>query len=139
MGLSIDREKVIKGLEICSEHGSWHGLDCEHNEAYKDCPYRGCETGCIVTIAKDAIALLKEQKPREITKDEWESWKKAKYRDPLCMYWRGDITPIWILRPWEVHEPAYLIGDIKIFNGKIDKEKMHEIWLKKDGKEGETE
>lgn len=57
----MDREKVIKGLEICSEHGSWHGLDCEHNEAYKDCPYRGCETGCVVTIAKDAIALLKEQ------------------------------------------------------------------------------
>lgn len=54
-------EKVIKGLEICSEHGSWHGLDCKLNEAYKDCPYRGCETGCIVTIAKDALALLKEQ------------------------------------------------------------------------------
>ena len=54
-------EKVIKGLEICSEHGSWHGLDCELNEAYKDCPYRGCETGCVVTIAKDAIELLKEQ------------------------------------------------------------------------------
>ena len=57
----IDRENVIKGLEICSEHGSWHGLDCEHNGAYKDCPYRGCETGCVVTIAKDALALLKEQ------------------------------------------------------------------------------
>ena len=57
----IDREKVIKGLEICSEHGSWHGLDCELNEAYKDCPYRGCETGCIATIAKDAIELLEEQ------------------------------------------------------------------------------
>jgi hypothetical protein len=57
----MDREKVIKGLEICAEHGSWHGLDCEHNEAYKDCPYRGCETGCVVTIAKDAISLLKEQ------------------------------------------------------------------------------
>ena len=59
-----DREKVIKGLEICSEHGSWHGLYCEHNGAYKDCPYRGCETGCVVTIAKDAIALLKEQEPK---------------------------------------------------------------------------
>ena len=56
-----DKEKVLKGLEICSEHGSWHGLDCEHNEAYKNCPYHGCETGCVVTIAKDAIALLKEQ------------------------------------------------------------------------------
>lgn len=57
-----DFDKVIKGLEICSEHGSWHGLDCKLNEAYKDCPYYGCETGCIVTIAKDAIALLKKQK-----------------------------------------------------------------------------
>ena len=61
----LDREKVIKGLEICSEHGSWHGLDCKLNEAYKDCPYRGCETGCIVTIAKDAIALLKEHEHGE--------------------------------------------------------------------------
>ena len=57
----INLENVIKGLEICSEHDSWHGLDCEHNGAYKDCPYRGCETGCVVTIAKDALALLKEQ------------------------------------------------------------------------------
>ena len=66
-----DIEKVIKGLEICSEHGSWHGLDCELNEAYKDCPYRGCETGCIVTIAKDAIELLKKQeavKPRSVVR-----------------------------------------------------------------------
>ena len=60
----VDKEKVIKGLEICSEHGAWHGCDCELNEAYKDCPYHGCETGCVVTIAKDAIALLKEQKKR---------------------------------------------------------------------------
>lgn len=58
-------EKVIKGLEICSEHGSWHGLNCRDNEALKDCPYRGCETGCIVTIAKDAIALLKGQEAVE--------------------------------------------------------------------------
>ena len=71
-----DKEKVIKGLEICSEHGSWHGLDCEHNEAYKDCPYRGCETGCIVTIAKDAIALLKEQE--EQIKNRDESLEKAR-------------------------------------------------------------
>ena len=78
----------------------------------------------------DILYLLKEQEPREITKDEWESWKKTKYRDPLCMYWRGDETPIWILRPEEVNEPAYLIGGIKIFKGKPDKEKMYEMWLK---------
>ena len=68
-----DREKVIKGLEICSKHGSWHGLDCEHNEAYKDCPYRGCETGCVVTIAKDALALLKEQ-PEIVRCKDCKNW-----------------------------------------------------------------
>ena len=60
-------KKVVRGLEICSELGSWHGRDC-FNDAYKDCPYRGCETGCVVTIAKDAIALLKEQ---EAKNGEW--------------------------------------------------------------------
>ena len=72
----INLENVIKGLEICSEHGSWHGLDCEHNGAYKDCPYRGCETGCVVTIAKDALTLLKEQE-EQIKKRE-ESIEKAR-------------------------------------------------------------
>ena len=78
----MDREKVIKGLVICSEHGSWHGLDCEHNEAYKDCPYRGCETGCVVTIAKDAIALLKEQnavKAQKKNDDEPIPWTSSWY------------------------------------------------------------
>ena len=70
----INKEKVIKGLEICSELGSWHGLDCNDNEAYKNCPYRGCETGCVVTIAKDAIALLKKQE-EQIKKFELDkSW-----------------------------------------------------------------
>ena len=83
----------------------------------------------------DILYLLKEHEPHEITKDEWESWKKDKHRDPLCMYWRGDITPLWILRPEEVHEPAYLIGDIKIFKGKPDKEKMYKIWEQDNGKQ----
>ena len=78
----IDRKKVIKGLEICSEFGSWHGLDCELNEAYKDCPYRGCETGCIVTIAKDALTLLKEQEPKQIETEEINDGRL--YRCPSC-------------------------------------------------------
>lgn len=61
-----DLGKTLRGLEICSEHGSWHGLNCEDNGAYKDCPYRGCETGCVVTIAKDAIELLNEQRQQII-------------------------------------------------------------------------
>lgn len=118
-----DREKIIKGLEEISDYffaiyrKDTDSYTCAKAQEYND-----------VTI--DAISMLKKHEPREITKDEWESWKKAKYRDPLCMYWRGDIMPFWILKPEEVHEPAYLIGDIKIFNGKPTKEKMHEIWLK---------
>lgn len=55
MGLSIDREKVIKGLEHCSEDGC------------KDCPY---ETDCTMCdgfslLAKDALTLLKEQEAVE--------------------------------------------------------------------------
>ena len=26
-------DKVIKWLKICSEYGSWHGLDCKHYKA----------------------------------------------------------------------------------------------------------
>jgi hypothetical protein len=71
-----DLEKTLRGLEICSEYGSWHGLDCELNEAYRDCPYRGCETGCIVTIAKDAIELLKEQEAMiKVLEEEASNWE----------------------------------------------------------------
>ena len=49
--MMTDREKVIKGLEHCSEDGC------------KDCPY---ETDCIMAdgfseLAKDVLELLKEQ------------------------------------------------------------------------------
>ena len=53
-----DREKVIKGLEICSEY-----------DLCKDCPYRGCETECGAMIAKDALALLKENGWHMLTED----------------------------------------------------------------------
>jgi len=48
-----DREKVIKGLELC-EIGS--GDRCYETE----CPYYG--QGCTESLKNDVIALLKEQK-----------------------------------------------------------------------------
>ena len=71
---AVDKEKVIKGLEHCRQYGSLGGLDCTGLYAYMDesgkilkvhehrgnCPYRHCETGCVVTLIDDAIALLKE-------------------------------------------------------------------------------
>lgn len=67
-------EKVIKGLEYCTQHGSMSGRDCNGHWGYTDashtrmeligeyragCTYGSCETGCVKTLAKDALALLK--------------------------------------------------------------------------------
>ena len=70
-----DREKVIKGLECCTQHGSMCcGLDCNGHYEYSEpdherivlvgndrgsCPYGKGETGCVKTLARDALALLK--------------------------------------------------------------------------------
>jgi len=50
-----DREKVIKGLEICY---------CPHAKC-EDCPYHDLpdEESCNDTLCLDALALLKEQEP----------------------------------------------------------------------------
>ena len=87
----MDREKVIKGLTVCSEHGLLNGEDCHGHYEYTDnladiikandyskqCPYNGCETGCVKTLAKDVFAMLKEQDEllRKLQKD----------KDKLCL------------------------------------------------------
>ena len=63
MGLSINREKVIKGLKL---HGD-SKADCD------ECPYRNGESpgyGCLEELCKDAISLLKEQEPKLVRIDE---------------------------------------------------------------------
>lgn len=72
----MDREKVIKGLEYCTQHGRLCGRDCNGHWGWTDgshtgmelldeyrtkCPYGNCETGCVKTLTKDALALLKAQ------------------------------------------------------------------------------
>lgn len=71
----MDRGEVIKGFTVCSEHGLLNGEDCHGHYEYTDnladiiktndyskqCPYNGCKTGCVKTLAKDVLALLKEQ------------------------------------------------------------------------------
>lgn len=59
----IDREKVIKGLECCTEY-------CDDETG---CPYSVYEADgfeCQEKLREDAIALLKEQMPRVMTLDE---------------------------------------------------------------------
>lgn len=57
----IDREKVIKGLECCSEEEIDGCNFCEL------CPYHG--VGCVDSVLKDALELLKAQKPVEPVQD----------------------------------------------------------------------
>lgn len=56
-----DREKVIKGLEICSA-GEW---DSTSGRDHTNCPYYPAGyTGCTCKLLmRDALALLKEQEP----------------------------------------------------------------------------
>lgn len=75
----MNRENVIKGYMICVEHGILNGEDCHGyhqwkdnhyeiekiNDYSKECPYNGCETGCVKTLAKDTLALLKEKEAVE--------------------------------------------------------------------------
>ena len=86
----MDREKVIKGFTVCSEHGLLNGEDCHGHYEYTDnladiikandyskqCPYNGCETGCVKTLAKDVFAILKEQEHKDkmfhALEDDWK-------------------------------------------------------------------
>ena len=61
----------------------------------------------------------------ELTKDDFESWKKNPRRDPICKVWYGDTTPMWVLQPEQVHEPAFLMGQLKLFNKKPSKDDIH--------------
>ena len=65
-------EKVIKGLECCSQSDNYSGKPC------KECPYnhewrddQGIVHLCKITqLRKDALFLLKAQEPRVMTYDE---------------------------------------------------------------------
>lgn len=53
----MDREKVIKGLEICIDR-------IPGKYSCNECPYEIDGNYCEINLAKDALALLKEQ-PKE--------------------------------------------------------------------------
>ena len=138
-----DRENVIRGIEHCKKYGALAWKDCNGhyeytddlsdiikvNEHRHDCPYGKCKTGCVVTLVDDALELLmlKEYEVRELTKKEWYEWKANRNRDPICILWEHDTSPIWILNPNDVHEPAFLMGKLKLFNGKPTHEQCKAI------------
>ena len=160
----MDREKVIKGLEICTTDIPMSN-EVHKSDLCKECPYYDAKYSYCwnqTVMMRDVLALLKEQDYRtwiidmfhkynrddlialmvqkgeesilagllkeqeahELTKTEWEQWKKGKNREPICMIWYGDTTPIWVLKPENVSEPLYLMGKIKLFNKKPRKEQV---------------
>jgi len=89
MGLSIDREKVIKGLEI----------HIKPNSRCVGCPYPNNGL-CGDQLYHDALALLKEQEAVEARKKNdgkpqpWTSWwyvcgdcgQEIEYHDRFCRW-----------------------------------------------------
>ena len=59
MGLSIDRDEVISGLEKCAA-----------SECNEKCPYNGINYGCRPRLMLDAVELLKEQEPKRIVRKQ---------------------------------------------------------------------
>ena len=53
-----DREKVIKGLEMCIRHGENPSVRCGQKD---ECPYEQNGLPCWIDLSRDALALLKEQ------------------------------------------------------------------------------
>lgn len=108
----LDREKVINNLEIisvsCKNMKNIKAYDEIDREMYSDWE----------EIIENALTMLKEQEVRELTMDEWREWKANEKRDPICELWEYETTPMWILNPNKVHEPAFLMGKLKLFTGK---------------------
>jgi len=103
----IDREKVIKGLECCTQHGSMGGRNCCGHWGYTDashtrmeligeyragCTYGSCETGCVKTLAKDALSLLKAQEPRLLTFEDFDNNPEVDSKGRL---------PAWVEHNWK--------------------------------------
>jgi len=100
-----DREKVIKQLEECLS------ASCR---GFRACPYSDDDWDAV----REALALLKEQEVRELTMDEWREWKNNPKRNPICELWEHDTSPMWVLNPNTIHEPALLMGKLKLFTAK---------------------
>lgn len=102
----------------------------EELENYEQCANAAYSSNLLVKgkLLLDILDFLKASKPHELTRKEWQIWKNNPKRDPICKVWKDDYTPCWIFKPEEVNEPAYLIGDLKLFSGKPDSSIIH--WKK---------
>ena len=73
-----DREKVILGLECCSDRRK-DGID-----KCVECPYNDWMITCAGDVLIDALELLKAQEPRVMTLEEWENAPEPADGECLC-------------------------------------------------------
>ena len=110
-----DSEKVLMHLDdmrLFADTRVHQIVSPENWEVYSDlCDF-------IDLVKEEILALLKEQEVRELTMDEWREWKNNPNRDPICKLWEHDTSPMWALNPNTIHEPALLMGKLKLFTGK---------------------
>ena len=59
-----DREKLIRGLELCA-YDPDPGQELKEIRSCPECPYY--RAGCSPQLIRDALALLREQEPRVMT------------------------------------------------------------------------
>lgn len=93
------------------------------NMIVKGCEYwvkehKGEDLYLAYSSVVELLNVLKEQEVRELTIDEWREWKNNPKRNPICELWEHDTSPMWILNPDRIHEPALLMGKLKLFTGK---------------------
>ena len=126
-----NREKVIAAYECSNEKLPDKRCEkCpfgyEYLDQTGDTYFVGCNTERMMV---DAIDLLRAQEPREITKEEWEQWKKTPdgKRDPLYFMWVDCAPGLWITSHERINEVAYLTGEIKIWNKKPSYDVMMKI------------
>lgn len=107
----MDRETVITHLQIIH---TWASFALERDLQF----FTPKHFEHITQWVDDALKLLKEQEARELTIEEWREWKTNPKRNPICKLWKNDASPMWILNPNDIHEPALLMGKLKLFTGK---------------------
>lgn len=76
-----DREKVIKGLECCSEMS---GDECQKCPYSSECLGVNCPVG-MPHLANDALELLKEQESRVLTLSEINKNSFVWYENKKCL------------------------------------------------------
>lgn len=103
----MDREKIVALGEFIKK--SLFDGSAKTNPAFDE---------GVILFTQQALAMLKEQEVRELTMDEWREWKNNSKRNPICELWEHDTSPMWVLNPDTIHEPALLMGKLKLFTGK---------------------